>query len=102
VTPFLPDLIALGADVIDPIQPVTPDLQPEALQAAYGGQICFHGGLDMQQLLPFGTVAEVQAQVRRYCRTLGAGGGYVLAPAHLFQPEVAPETIVGFYEVGLR
>lgn len=102
VTPFLPELIALGADIIDPIQPVSPDLQPEALRAAYGGQVCFHGGLDMQQLLPRGTVAEVQTQVQRYCRTLGAGGGYLLAPAHLFQPEVPPETILAFYEPGLR
>ena len=99
---FIPDLIALGADVIDPLQPVSPELQPEALQAAYGGQVCFHGGLDMQRLLPQGTVAEVQAQVRRYGRVLGQGGGYVLAPAHLFQPEVPPETILAFYDVALR
>lgn len=102
VAPFLPDLIALGADAIDPIQPVSPDLEPEALHAFHGDRVCFHGGLDMQRLLPHGTVAEVQEQVRRYCRVLGEGGGYILGPAHLFQPEVPPETILAFYEPGLR
>lgn len=102
VASFLPEIVALGADVLDPLQPVSADLQPEALQAALGGRVCFHGGLDMQKLLPFGTVAEVQEQVRRYCRVLGQGGGYILAPAHLFQPEVPPETILAFYEVALR
>ena len=56
----------------------------------------------MQRLLPYGSVTEVQEQVRRYCQTLGAGGGYILGPAHLFQPEVPPETILAFYDVGLR
>lgn len=99
---FIPDLIAAGIDVLDPLQPVSPDLQPEALKAAYGDRLCFHGGLDMQRLLPYGSVTEVQEQVRRYCQTLGAGGGYILGPAHLFQPEVPPETILAFYDVGLR
>jgi uroporphyrinogen decarboxylase len=99
---FIPDLIEAGIDILDPLQPVSPDLQPEVLKAAYGDRLCFHGGLDMQHLLPYGTIAEVQEQVRRYCQTLGAGGGYLLAPAHLFQPEVPPETILAFYDVGLR
>lgn len=99
---FIPALIDLGVDVLDPIQPVSPELQPEPLKAAYGDRLCFHGGLDMQHLLPCGSVGEVQEQVVRYCRCLGAGGGYILGPAHLFQPEVPPETILAFYDVGLR
>jgi uroporphyrinogen decarboxylase len=99
---FIPDLIELGVDVLDPLQPVSPDLQPEALKAAYGDRLSFHGGLDMQRLLPFGTVGEVREQVARYCRVLGEGGGYILGPAHLFQPEVPPETILAFYDVELR
>lgn len=99
---FIPDLVELGIDVLDPLQPVSAELQPEALKAAYGDRLCFHGGLDMQHLLPFGTIAEVREAVQRYCRTLGEGGGYILGPAHLFQPEVPPETILAFYDVGLR
>ena len=52
----------------------------------------------MQRLLPHGTPDEVRAEVRRYCETLGAGGGYILAPAHLFQPDVPPENVLAVYE----
>lgn len=94
---FLPDLIALGIDVLDPIQPTGPDMSPERLQADFGGKIAFHGGIDMQRLLPHGSPEEVRAEVRRYCETLGRDGGYILAPAHLFQPDVPPENIFAVY-----
>jgi len=98
VARFLPDLIAMGVDALDPIQPVTDEMQPESLQASFGGQIVFHGGIDMQGVLPFGTPAQVQAEVRRYTEALGSDGGYLLAPTHLFQPDVAPENIVAMYD----
>jgi uroporphyrinogen decarboxylase len=94
---FIPALIALGVDVLDPIQPVGPEMTPEGLQAAFGGQVCFHGGIDMQNLLPRGTPAQVEAEARRYCEALGGAGGYILGPAHLFQPEVPPENILAVY-----
>lgn len=98
VRAFIPDLIALGIDVLDPIQPVGPDMSPERLQADFGGKIVFHGGIDMQRLLPHGSPEEVRAEVRRYCETLGRNGGYILAPAHLFQPDVPPENIFAVYD----
>ena len=48
----------------------------------------------MQTLLPQGTPSDVRSEVRRFCQVLGAGGGYILAPAHLFQPDVPPENIL--------
>jgi uroporphyrinogen decarboxylase len=97
VRPFIPDLIALGIDVLDPIQPVGPEMSPERLGRDFGGRICFHGGIDMQHLLPHGTPDEVRAEVRRYCTTLGRDGGYILGPTHLFQPDVPPENILALY-----
>ena len=94
---FIPDLIELGVDLLDPIQPTGPEMAPEHLKAKYGDRLCFHGGIDMQHLLPRGTVEEVRAEARRYCDVLGAGGGYVLSPAHLFQPDVPPENILAVY-----
>jgi len=96
--PFIPDLIGLGVDVLDPIQPVKPEMAPERLKADFGDRIVFHGGIDMQRLLPLATPEEVRAEVRRYCQTLGRGGGYILGPAHLFQPDVPPENILAVYE----
>ncbi|MBI5396915.1 MAG: hypothetical protein HZA91_16590 [Verrucomicrobia bacterium] len=97
IRPLIPDLIALGVDVLDPIQPVGPTMQPESLKAEFGGKLSFHGGLDMQELLPHGTPAQVEKEARRYCEALGKGGGYILAPAHLFQPDVPPENILAVY-----
>jgi len=94
---FMPDLIAMGVDILDPIQPVTEEMTPERLKADFGSQLAFHGGIDTQALLPFGTPDEVTAEARRYCETLGAGGGYILAPAHLFQPDVPPENVLAVY-----
>jgi uroporphyrinogen decarboxylase len=74
-------------------------MQPERLQADFGARICFHGGIDMQRLLPRGSPDEVRAEVRRYCATLGRNGGYILGPAHLFQPDVPPENILAVYDV---
>ncbi len=98
IAAFIPDLIALGVDVLDPIQPAVPAMQPERLAADFGGQICFHGGIDMQRLLPAGSPGEVAAEVRRYCKVLGARGGYIVGPAHLVQPDVPPENVFALYD----
>jgi len=67
------------------------------LRREFGDRLGFHGGIDMQHLLPQASPADVEAEARRYCETLGRGGGYVLAPAHLFQPDVPPENILAVY-----
>ncbi|MHB8897598.1 MAG: uroporphyrinogen decarboxylase family protein [Thermoguttaceae bacterium] len=51
----------------------------------------------MQHLLPHGSADEVRAEVARYCRVLGNHGGYILGPAHLFQPDVPPENLLAVY-----
>ncbi len=94
---FIPDLLACGIDVLDPLQPVGETMQPEHLKRCYGDRLSFHGGLDMQRLLTQGTPDEVAAEARRYCDVLGEGGGYVLGPAHLFQPDVPPDNVFAVY-----
>ena len=97
IHPFIADLIECGIDVLDPIQPISEQMQPESLKAEYGDRLSFHGGIDMQNLLPRATPIEIGAQVRRYCQVLGKGGGYILAPSHQFQPDVPPENILAVY-----
>lgn len=97
IRPFIPDLIALGVDILDPIQPTGEEMAPESLKREFGGRLTFHGGMDMQNLLPHATPAQVEAEARRYCEVAGKGGGYILGPAHLFQPDVPPENIVAVY-----
>jgi len=94
---FIPDLIELGVDVLDPIQPTGPEMAPERLKADFGDRLSFHGGIDMQRLLPYGTPRQIREEAKRYCEVLGRGGGYILAPAHLFQPDVPPENVLAVY-----
>ncbi len=98
IRPLIPELIELGINVLDPIQPVGPEMTPERLKAEFGDRLSFHGGIDMQHLLPHGTADDVRAEVRRYCDVFARGGGYILGPAHLFQPDVPPENILAVYQ----
>ena len=95
ISSFIPHIITAGVDVLNPLQPVNQNMQPESL-AKYKGRICFHGGIDVQRLLPSATPPEIHAQARRYSDTLGPG--YILAPTHLFQPDIPPENIIAVYE----
>jgi len=97
VHPFIDRLIEIGFDILDPIQPVSPEMAPENLKAQFARRICFHGGIDIQRLLSQGTPGEVEAGIRRYLEVFGHEGGYICSPAHLFQPEIPPENIQAFY-----
>ena len=71
-------------------------MTPERLKTDFGGRICFHGGIDMQNILTLGTPEQVRQEVNRYCETFNKGD-YILGPAHLFQPDVPPENILAVY-----
>jgi uroporphyrinogen decarboxylase len=94
VIPFIHNWIEMGLDILDPIQPRAKDMEPEKLKADFGKQLVFHGGIDIQHTLPFGTPEEVRQEVRRYIQALGPGGGYIVAPAHNVQGDVSPENLV--------
>ena len=94
VRPFIPTWIEMGLDILDPIQPRARGMEPEGLKRDFGEQLIFHGGIDLQQVLPFGTAQEVQAEVRRYIQALGPGGGYIVSPAHNVQSDVPPQNLV--------
>jgi uroporphyrinogen decarboxylase len=94
VRTFIPTWIEMGLDILDPIQPRARGMEPDGLKRDFGGQLTFHGGLDLQHTLPFGSPAEVQAEVKRYIQALGPGGGYIVAPAHNVQSDVPPANLV--------
>lgn len=96
VRSIIPELIACGVDVLDPLQKV-PGMEIEGLRADFGGRICFHGGIDTQQLLPFGAPGEVRREAERYVATLGPGGGYILGPSQDFEGDVPVENILAVY-----
>ena len=100
VSKLIPRLIELGMDSLDPVQVRAADMEPEKLKADFGDAITFHGGLDTQHILPFGTVDEVRAEARRLVEIFGNGGGYILGPSQEFLPDIPLENILAMYEVG--
>jgi len=96
----IPHMIDLGIDILNPIQWRCKGMAREALKRDFGGQVVFHGGVDNQQTLAFGSVQEVEQEVRDDLRILGEGGGYILAPCHNIQAVSPPENVVAMYEVG--
>jgi len=114
ITRILPDLVDLGIDILNPIQwragaPADNEesdfsaterygMNREKLKSIYGSRIVFHGAMDNQFTLPFGTVEQVRAEVNENLRILGAGGGYILAPCHNIQPLTPIRNIVAMYE----
>ena len=94
------DLIDLGVEVLNPIQWRCPGMEREGLKRDFGDKLVFHGGMDNQQTVPFGTVAEVEQEVLDNLRILGSGGGYILAPCHNIQAVTPPENIIAIYQAG--
>jgi uroporphyrinogen decarboxylase len=97
---IIPDLIETGVDVLDPVQWRCPGMEREGLMRDFGKRLTFHGGIDNQYTLPFGTAEEVREEVRENFRIFGAYGGYVMGPCHNFQPIGPPENAVAMYETG--
>jgi len=90
---FIPDFIEMGIGVLNPVQIRAKDMEPRKLKAEFGDRLSFHGGVDAQEVLPFGSPETVEEEVRRLVRILGEKGGYLLAPCHSIQPDVPSENI---------
>ncbi len=100
VRDILPDLIEIGIDVLNPIQWRCKGMEREGLKRDFGDQLVFHGAVDNQYTLAFGTVEDVRQEVLDNIRILGAGGGYILAPCHNIQAVSPPENVVAMYKTG--
>ena len=92
----IPDLIDIGLDVLNPIQPLAMD--PAMIKRKYGKHLTLFGAVDVQQLMPFGTVQEIRSRVKEYKRTLGSKGGFIISPAHHFQSDTRLESILAYYD----
>jgi uroporphyrinogen decarboxylase len=97
---ILPDMITAGIDILDPVQWRCVGMERSGLKKDFGNSVIFHGAVDNQQTLPFGTVADVQQEVIENIQILGKNGGYVLGPCHNIQPVGPAENVVAMYETG--
>jgi uroporphyrinogen decarboxylase len=103
VADLIPHLIEIGFDIINPVQVSARGMEDtRRLKRDFGSEITFWGGgVDTQQVLPFGTPEQVRDEVRRRIDDLAPGGGFVFAPVHNIQPFVPPENIVAAYDTAI-
>lgn len=93
---IIPELIEIGIEVLNPVQPEAMD--PAKLKREYGDRLAFWGTVGTQTTMPFGTPKEVKGVVRARIETVGRGGGFLIAPTHILEPEVPWENILAFFE----
>jgi uroporphyrinogen decarboxylase len=98
IIPIIPDFIELGLDILNPIQPLAAGMEPKFLKKTFGKDLTFFGGIDLQELMPYGTPQQVKEEVKRRIKILGKGGGYIVAPAHNIQDDTPLENIFALYE----
>ncbi len=77
---IIPRLIELGVDAIHPLQAKAVNMDAEKLAREFGKDLVFIGGVDTQDLLPFGTPQQVADEVRRLRDIFG--GKYIASPSH--------------------
>ena len=99
IRPLLPTFCEMGIDVLNPIQWRCSDWDLVQLKAELGDQLCFHGGIDNQHTLPFGTPDDVRMEVKRIVEALGSDRtGFIIAPCHNIQANTPVENIIAMYE----
>ena len=103
IRPFLPDLVAMGIDILNPVQWTCPGMDMSELKAEFGKRICFHGAVENQRILPFGSEEDVRREVRHCIDALASDGtGYILAPCHNIQPNTPVANIIAMCDEAWR
>jgi uroporphyrinogen decarboxylase len=94
IEPLLPELIECGIDVWHSVQPEANDVA--RLKKLYGQHLAFWGTVGVQSTFPYGTTAEMECTVRERIEIMGRGGGLLIAPAHVIEPETPVDNILAF------
>jgi uroporphyrinogen decarboxylase len=98
VAAILPDIIEIGVDVLESVQPEAAGMDPYHLKARWGDRITFWGGLGSQSIIPRGSPDDIRREVAHLKAEMARGGGYILAPAKPLQPETPIENAVAVVE----
>lgn len=98
IRPLLGELVEMGIDLLNPVQWRCKGMDREGLARDFGQQIVFHGGVDNQQTLPFGTPDDVRREVRQNLEIFRDSKGYIVAPCHNLQANTPTENVLALYE----
>jgi uroporphyrinogen decarboxylase len=102
VRDIIPPLIEDGVDILDPIQIRADGMAFDGLVDDFGGRLTLHGAVDTQHTLPFGSEADVRAQVRSYLDRTREGGGYILCSSQHLIEDIPTANILGMYDENLK
>ena len=94
---FIPDLIEVGVDILNPVQVSAQNMDTKVLKEKFGSELSFWGAIDTTRVLPRGTKKEVKEEVRKRIDDLGPEG-YILTSVHDIQPDVPPENVITMFE----
>ena len=95
----LPDLIDIGFDIIDPIQPECMDV--DYIKKKYGKKFTLHGTISIQRTLPFGTIEDVRREAASRVALGKEDGGIIIAPSSDVQPDTPMENIIEIYRAAV-
>jgi hypothetical protein len=99
VRPLIDRFIGVGFDILNPVQCSAKDMDPVRLKADFGDRLTFWGGgVDTQRTLPFGTPAEVRAEVTERLRAFSPNGGFVFNTIHNTQARTPVANIVAMVD----
>lgn len=99
VRPLLPMIIEAGVDMLEPLQIRAEGMEPAGLKKDFGKDICFYGGVDLQQIMCKGTPGQVSDEVKRLIDILNIDGGYIIGPGHTYiQADTPVENILTMYD----
>ncbi|HPG38074.1 MAG TPA: uroporphyrinogen decarboxylase family protein [bacterium] len=94
---LIPTLIDMGLKILNPVQPSARNMNPERLAKEFGGQLAFHGGIDVQQFLPHASPQQVKENVQYIANVLGKNGGYIMAGSHHLQADIPLDNVLAMY-----
>lgn len=102
VRAIIPWWIEDGVDILDPVQVLAEGMDFAGLVRDFGDRLTLHGGIDTQQLLPYGSTEDVRATVRAYRALTRERGGYILLGSQEFIEDVPLENILALYDENIR
>jgi uroporphyrinogen decarboxylase len=98
VLPLMQDFLDANVDILNPVQTSVTGLQDTfTLKESFGDRLGFHGAIDVQQMLPNASTAELEQEIARRIYDLGRNGGYILAPCHNIGHDIPPENVVTLF-----
>ncbi len=99
VLPLVDDFLDMNVDILNPVQTSVTGLEDTfALKESFGDRLCFHGAIDVQQLMPNANTEQLEQEIALRIYDLGRNGGYILAPCHNIGHDIAPENVITLFE----